>query len=73
MKTGIHMTDLHKNAPSHEGPPTSHSSHDRNRKAEFAAQADLTLARYPAEVREQIIDLLQVLAERPGDADSGVR
>jgi hypothetical protein len=67
------MSDLYKNAPSYDGEPKRLSSRDRNQKAEFAAQADLMLARYPAAVREQIIDLLQVLAERPGDAENGVR
>ena len=67
------MSDLYKNTPSHDGQPKRQSSRDGNRKAEFTAQANVTLARYPADVREQIIDLLQVLAERPGDAENGVR
>ena len=67
------MSDLYKGATSHDGQPKHLSSRDKNRKAEFAAQANLMLARYPADVREQIIDLLQLLAERPGDAENGVR
>jgi hypothetical protein len=34
----------------------------------LAAQADLMLARYPADVREQITELLRVLAAKPGEA-----
>ena len=67
------MSDLYKNTTSRESGPKSLSHRDRNRKAEVAAQANLMLARYPADVREQIIDLLQLLAERPGDAENGVR
>jgi hypothetical protein len=32
--------------------------------------ADLVLARYPAEEREQIVELLRILARKPGDAES---
>jgi hypothetical protein len=45
----------------------------RNRGVELAAQADLMLARYPADVREQITELLRVLAEKPTGAELGVR
>ena len=34
----------------------------------IGAKADLMLARYPANVREQTTDLLWVLAAKPGDA-----
>ena len=67
------MSELCQDAPSHESRLKYLSSRDRTRKAEVAARADLTLASYPAVVREQIIDLLQVLAERPGDAENGAR
>ena len=40
-----------------------------NRGAELAAQADLMLGRYPADVREQITELLRVLAAKPGEAE----
>jgi len=46
---------------------------DGSRGAELAAQADLMLARYPADVREQVTELLRVLAERPGDDKKKVR
>jgi hypothetical protein len=33
-------------------------------------QADSVLARYPAEEREQIVELLHILGAKPGDAES---
>jgi hypothetical protein len=39
----------------------------------LAAKADLMLARYPAYIREQITDLLRVLAAKPGDPQIGAR
>jgi hypothetical protein len=67
------MSDRRKNTPSHDGRPTRLASGDRNRETEFAAQADVMLARYPADVREQIADLLRVLAAKPGEAENGIR
>jgi hypothetical protein len=67
------MYELPRDALSHDGRPTRLESRDRNLGAELAAQADLMLARYPADVREQITELLQVLAEKPGEAENGVR
>jgi hypothetical protein len=64
------MFELSKDASSHDGRPTRIESCDSNRGAELAAQADLMLARYPADVREQITELLQVLAEKPGEAQT---
>ncbi len=63
------MSELPKNASSHDGRPTRLAFNDRNRGAELAAQADLMLARYPADVREQITELLRVLAAKPGEAE----
>ena len=67
------MFEFPNGASSHDGRPTRLESCDRNRAAELAAQADLMLARYPADVREQITELLQVLAKQPGEAENGVR
>jgi hypothetical protein len=63
------MSKLRKNASSHDGKPTGLVFRDGNRRAESATQADRMLARYPADVREQISELLRVLAEKPGDAE----
>jgi hypothetical protein len=35
----------------------------------FAVDADSALARYPAEEREQIVELLHILAAKPGDGE----
>src|SRR5271157_3766905 len=72
-RRGIHVLELPKYASSHDGRPTRLESCGRNRGAELAAQADLMLARYPADVRQQITELLQVLAKQPGEAENGVR
>ena len=69
---GIHMPELRDNASSHSSQPTGLAFHDRNRGAELAAQADLMLARYPDYIREQITDLLRVLAT-PGEAEGEIR
>ena len=63
------MSELPKNASSHDGKPTG-VFRDGNCGAELAIRADQTLARYPADVREQITELLRVLAEKPGDAQN---
>lgn len=67
------MFEVSKDASSPDGRPTRLESCDRNRGPELAAQADLVLARYPADIREQITELLQVLAEKRGEAENGVR
>ena len=67
------MYELRNNASSRDGRPSGLVSRDGNRGAELAAQAKVRLARYPADVREQITDLLRVLAEKPGTAETGVR
>jgi hypothetical protein len=72
-ENGIHMSELRNNASSQESQPTVLAFHDGNQRAELVAQAEVTLARYPAYVREQITDLLRVLAEKPGQAEKGVR
>jgi hypothetical protein len=69
IKTRNPVSKLPKNASSHDGKPTGLVFRDGNRGAESAAQADRMLARYPADVREQITELLRVLAEKPGDAE----
>ena len=67
------MYELPRDALSHDGRPTRLESCGRNLGDELAAQADLMLARYPVDVREQITELLRVLAERPIEAGKGVR
>jgi hypothetical protein len=67
------MCELPKSASSYDCRPKNLVFDDRNRGAELAAQADLMLARYPAYVREQITELLRVLAQKPGQAESGAR
>jgi hypothetical protein len=67
------MSELRNRLLSDDGWPTGSASGDRNRGAELAAQADLRLAQYPDHVREQITELLRVLAGEPGAAGTGVR
>jgi hypothetical protein len=57
------MPELRNNG---DDQPTSLASH----RDDLAAQADLMLARYPTAVREQITDLLRVLAAKPGEAET---
>ena len=64
------MSELPKNASSHDGKPTGLVFRDGNRGAQLATHADRMLVRYPADVREQITELLRVLAEKPGDAEN---
>ena len=73
IKRGNHMSELHNDASPHDGQPTGLVFRDQSRGAELAAQADLMLARYPADIREQITELLRVVAARPGEAENGVR
>jgi hypothetical protein len=67
------MAELRNDTFSQDTQATGLASQHGNRGAELAAQADLMLARYPAEVREQITDLLRVLATKPGEAEDAVR
>jgi hypothetical protein len=67
------MSELRNRLLSHDGWPTGPASSDRNRGAELAAQADLRLAHYPDYVREQVTQLLRVLAGEPGAAGTGVQ
>ena len=39
-----------------------------DRRAELSQHADLMLVRYPAYIREEITDLLRILAEKPREA-----
>jgi hypothetical protein len=64
------MSELQNAAASQNGRAISW---DGNRGAELAAQADLMLAHYPADVREQITELLRVLAAQPGEPEIRVR
>jgi hypothetical protein len=63
------MSELPENASSRDGRSAGLASSHRNRGAELAAQADQMLARYRPDVREQFIDLLLVLAAKPGEAE----
>jgi hypothetical protein len=45
----------------------------RNPAVKFAARADSVLARYSAEEREQIVELLHILAAKAGDAETCFR
>ena len=73
LKTGIHMTQRRKSKSPQDSQQIGLAFHDGNQRAELVAQADLMLARYPAYVREQITELLRVLAAKPGEAEKGVR
>jgi hypothetical protein len=64
LKTGIDMSERRNSASSQESQPAGLSVHDRNRGAELSAKADRILARYPAYVREQVTELLRVLAAK---------
>ena len=61
------MSERPENASSRDGRSAGLASDHRNRGAELAAQADRMLARYRPDVREQFIDLLLVLAAKPGE------
>jgi hypothetical protein len=67
------MSELRDRVLSHDGSSTGSDSSDRNRGAELAAQADLRLAHYPDYVREQVTQLLRILAGEPGAAGTGVQ
>jgi hypothetical protein len=55
------MSERRNSASSQESQPTVLAFHDGNQRAELVAQAELMLARYPANIREQITDLLRIL------------
>ena len=57
------MPELRNNG---DDQPKSLASHPDD----LAAQADVALARYPPAIREQITDLLRVLAEKSGKAET---
>ena len=67
------MSEVHKNASARNGRPTGLLVRDRGHGAELAAQAGVMLAHYPANVREEVTELLRVLAEKPGGAEKGGR
>jgi hypothetical protein len=66
------MSERRNSASSQESQPTVLAFHDGNQRAELIAQADLMLARYPAYVREQVTELLRVLAAKQGEAEKEV-
>ena len=67
------MPELRNNASSHSSQPKGLAFHGVNRGAELAAKADLMLARYPDYIRQQVTELLMVLAAKPGQVEKGVR
>ena len=67
------MSERRNKAPSQVSQRTVLAFHDGNQRVELIAKADLTLARYPAYIREEITDLLRVLAAKSGEAEKGVR
>ena len=64
------MPELCSNASSR---PAGLTVHDPDRGDELAAKADEKLTQYPTHVREQITDLLRVLAAKPRLAENKVR
>jgi hypothetical protein len=67
------MPELRNNASSLNGQSPVLAVHVRDRGEELATQADVMLARYPVYIREQVTELLMVLAAKPGEAGSEVR
>jgi hypothetical protein len=65
------MSELNNNAFGHDGRLTGIASRARNPATRFDRQADLMLTRYSVEEREQIAELLRILAAKPGDAEKG--
>ncbi len=63
------MPELPENAFSPDDGPTGPAPRDPGQGAVLAAQADLMLARYPAQVRGELIDLLRILSAREGEAE----
>ena len=67
------MPELRSDASSHSSQPKGLAFHGVNRGAELAAKAGLMLARYPDYIREQVTELLRVLAAKAKEAKGGVR
>jgi hypothetical protein len=67
------MPELCSKALSQNGRSSGLAVHFRDRGEEFATQADLKLARYPADVRDQVTELLRVLSAKPGEVEKGGR
>jgi hypothetical protein len=66
------MSEPHNNAILHDGWLTRITSRARYRATKFATPVDLMLSRYPADEREQIAELLRILAAKPGDGENRV-
>jgi hypothetical protein len=67
------MAELRNDKFSQDTQARGLASHHGNRGAGLAARADVMLARYPVYIREQVTELLRVLAAMPGEAENGVR
>jgi hypothetical protein len=67
------MPELRNDVLPHDTQATGVTFHGANRGVELAAHADLILARYPVYIREQVTELLMVLAAKPGEAENGIR
>jgi hypothetical protein len=72
-KRGIHMSELRNGALSQDTQATGLTFHDGSRGPELAAQANLMMARYPDYIRQQVAELLMILAAKPVQAEIGVR
>jgi hypothetical protein len=66
------MSESHNNAFLQDGWLTRITSRARYRATKSAAPVDLMLARYPSDEREQIAELLRILAAKPGDGENRV-
>jgi hypothetical protein len=66
------MSERRNSASSQESQPTVLAFHDGNQRAELVAQAEM-LARYPANIREEITNLLRIIAAKTGEAEKGAR
>jgi hypothetical protein len=66
------MSEPHNNAFVHDGWLTRIASRARYRATKSATPVDLMLAHYPADEREQIAELLRILAAKPGGAEDRV-
>ena len=66
---GIQMSAF-SNGRSKDGRRSRIGPRAREQAEKPVTHADLVLARYPAEEREQIVELLRILARKPGDAES---
>jgi hypothetical protein len=65
------MSEFHNNTFFHDGRSIRITSRIRKRASKLTTPVDLMLARYPADEREQIAELLRILAAKRGDGETG--